>query len=1701
MLSIYTLKSAKEAVNYYQQDNYYAKEEDLSTGIWFGTGAKLLNLTTAVNLQDFREKLEGKLTDNIKIESNKKTHRPGYDLTFSAPKSVSILAIIGKDERVLQAHKVAVDNVLNYLEQHYAQARVKGKHEVTIEKTNNLLIAKFEHTDSRALDPNLHTHCVVMNATLRADQKWRSLYFDEIYSNKMLLGVIYRGKLAQELMKAGFEIVQTSEQGLFELKGFSAELIKQFSKRREQITTKLKEQGLTGGKAAQVANFNTREPKKNVDLEHLELAWTVELQQCGSSLEWLKEYSAKALARGPVIPPNPYHLVYQAITKAVNELSKWHAVFTIAELKKLASGLSISNYAPTLLEKALAEQFKTGELLYLGDNLCTTQAARDLEILNVVNMRQDRNKISPMFSKMAAKYVTVANDPGLKQSLTVLLTNTDRQMVVTATNTTDYANTLHPFVTLAYRFGFYPIGLTQKFNRIKTFNQELGIKTSQTIDWFLNRCEQRAAKMKQSIVSKQLYAKRIWILDLASNVAAEQVNALQKYARKFGARIIWADNLQNPQTAINALLQRGVKRCNLGHQINLESRSALISHPRLNHDINVNNNFNKLDWQTNTAEQLLYWVIQKYQQRDAVFSLKDIKLELFSLGITVPQEVLEKQLKLELQQSLIKVNEQLVTTKDTVNLEQTCLNLVQQGQNTVANIIEPSNLVINQKLTRGQQQAIELILTTKDRVVGVQGVAGSGKTTMLRELNKLCITANFSIIGLTVTSSALMRLKSGSKDLISEESLLKAGIKTFTVRSFLINSEKLLATDASLAQLEYGGNKLYILDEASFVSTEEMVAVINKMRQLNVRLIVIGDYQQLNSVDAGRIFYLMLGSKMLSVVMTENVRFKSEKALSVMKNIYNEQLVKALHRLEDSLIEIPDHQERLSKMVQLYLQKTKEEQANTILITPEHVDRKIVNNQIRAGLIANGTLTGSLINCYNLNQVKLTKAEQQSIYYFKEEDWVCFSQVPACLSNKIKREEYYQIKHKDLEARELLLVANNEQQIRWSPELHPGIVTVYQQEERNLMQHDQIRWLKNNKLIDIYNGETAVVVDTNLDGKVTIKLEHGKEIALNVNELSNQHWDYAYAATAFVAQGAERPVTIALARGGYGQEIITKNIKVGDVIMTKIQDVAAADVTKSIWVKVVDISQDYLAKVQDRNNNTFMLDLKKSPTDSYYNATQAIWYSYPNPHNRKPSAIPKLTSVSEFLVSVTRGDQVIILVDHLESYQHTLQQRISGSQSALEYLAPNRQEVKEKVLAMTKDITGQAVKVNNAANVKYEQTKNSLYNTNLVTSKEIIEQLNTKVLQYATNWLGRPKKISGSEARWGNKGSLVVKLSGTEAGYWHDFERGKGGKNLLSLYMDCTNLEFKDAIKQLSNELNLGTINKLFVKQPERSNLTANISQLQTAKIDLKKISYALKIYDSGISINGTLAEKYLRDFRGILGKIPSDFRFCARLKHPDLGRMRPALLAPLKNAAGKIQGIVRIFLNKDGNKLNDTYADYNGKEQLATAKANLGKMAHTMVVINKATLPGVVYIAEGIETALSVSQAKPLETVVAALSVANIKNVPLPVDTQKVILCADHDGVNAASNQVLLKAAKFYLEQGIKVAICEPEKITGKTKIDFNDVLKTLGVKSIERSLQQAEPQTLARITKALEQSSNPKEVPQLSMIRMQQTSKEMSR
>ncbi|MGB9878344.1 MAG: MobF family relaxase, partial [Candidatus Pelagibacter ubique] len=169
MLSI-TNVSVGQASNYYHEgkDNYYLKSE----GQWFGKGASELGLSGTVEKEDFERVLHGQSPQGEELirDGANGTHRAGIDMTFSAPKSVSILYGLGDEKtraEIMSAHEQAVKATMQYVETNFAQARVKENGVTDRVTTGNLVVAMFHHTVSRELDPQMHTHCVVMNMTQR----------------------------------------------------------------------------------------------------------------------------------------------------------------------------------------------------------------------------------------------------------------------------------------------------------------------------------------------------------------------------------------------------------------------------------------------------------------------------------------------------------------------------------------------------------------------------------------------------------------------------------------------------------------------------------------------------------------------------------------------------------------------------------------------------------------------------------------------------------------------------------------------------------------------------------------------------------------------------------------------------------------------------------------------------------------------------------------------------------------------------------------------------------------------------------------------------------------------------------------------------------------------------------------------------------------------------------------------------------------------------------------------------------------------------------------------------------------------------------------------------------------------------------------------------------------------------------------------
>ncbi|EEY8900307.1 conjugative transfer relaxase/helicase TraI [Escherichia coli] len=274
MLSISSIKG--DAGYYSHEDNYYASGSLDSR--WMGEGAEKLGLKGEVASADMDAVRQGKLPDGSDLSrmvNGVNKHRSGYDLTFSAPKSVSVMALVGEDRRFIEAHNRAVAVVMQEVEK-LVSARIteEGKTETVL--TGNMVAALYNHDTSRDLDPQLHTHALVFNATF-ADEKWRSLASDtrmktglseNLYATKIALGNLYRSALREDIESMGFETVTAGKNGLWELKDVPVDV---FSSRSQAIREAAGPDA--SAKSRDVAALDTRQAKAWADPELLKADW------------------------------------------------------------------------------------------------------------------------------------------------------------------------------------------------------------------------------------------------------------------------------------------------------------------------------------------------------------------------------------------------------------------------------------------------------------------------------------------------------------------------------------------------------------------------------------------------------------------------------------------------------------------------------------------------------------------------------------------------------------------------------------------------------------------------------------------------------------------------------------------------------------------------------------------------------------------------------------------------------------------------------------------------------------------------------------------------------------------------------------------------------------------------------------------------------------------------------------------------------------------------------------------------------------------------------------------------------------------------------------------------------------------------------------------------------------------------------------
>lgn len=265
-----------------------------------------LSKMVAITPENKKERAD--LLKNLKEEIDKKTlkkeRRAGYDLTFSASKSVSIQSLVFDDEKLIKLHQQAVRQAIEKCEREFSTIRIKENDEIVRKNTGNLIVASFQHDTSRLLDPQLHTHNVILNIT-HDGEKWRAISNEDIMNHSKLLGMYYQNELGILLQKNGYQIV-TKSNGTFELAQYTRDQVEVFSKRSAQ----LKDLGA----------MTQKEATKLIMVDRLAKDFQVSGQV--KSKEWKKIAQEAGIEK---ISPNKNHVYkFETVTSKINIQEQIH---------------------------------------------------------------------------------------------------------------------------------------------------------------------------------------------------------------------------------------------------------------------------------------------------------------------------------------------------------------------------------------------------------------------------------------------------------------------------------------------------------------------------------------------------------------------------------------------------------------------------------------------------------------------------------------------------------------------------------------------------------------------------------------------------------------------------------------------------------------------------------------------------------------------------------------------------------------------------------------------------------------------------------------------------------------------------------------------------------------------------------------------------------------------------------------------------------------------------------------------------------------------------------------------------------------------------------------------------------------------------------------------------------------------------------
>ncbi|MCC6925232.1 MobF family relaxase [Novosphingobium sp.] len=587
MLSVALVRSAGGAANYFAADNYYTRADADRSGQWLGKAAEKLGLSGSIDPKSFEALLRGDLPDGSSVGRPGQLHRAGVDLTFSLPKSWSLLALVGGDSRILDAYKAAVVETLQWAERNAAQARFERGGKERLVQTGNLAIALFQHDTNRNQEPNAHFHAVVANVTQLPDGSWRALRNDKLWSLNTLLNSMTMARFRERVVALGYEPGPTLKHGNFEALGVSREAVMAFSTRRQEVLAAAAKLDHRGLKVGITAALMSRAPKAGIedrealtsewqDLargEGIDLASVMERANArashniglvgsigtrlGETREQVREWFSGLAERlrlapsDPLLPPRPERGAREdsaaalAVASAVRHLSEREAAFARTDVLKSALDFGL----PTTVDpiERQVDRLLARKVLLKGrgsaSGMVTTLGALQMEQRIVGEVRAGRGSVAPVMAPdLAAERLQALSEAnsgltlngGQEAAGRLILGSSNRIVAVQGIAGSGKSTLLRPLAELLREEGRKVVGLAVQNTLVQMLERDTGI-TSMTVARFLR--EHRALLGPGPDTGALGAARKEWrgsviLLDEASMVGNVDLDKLARLANR-----------------------------------------------------------------------------------------------------------------------------------------------------------------------------------------------------------------------------------------------------------------------------------------------------------------------------------------------------------------------------------------------------------------------------------------------------------------------------------------------------------------------------------------------------------------------------------------------------------------------------------------------------------------------------------------------------------------------------------------------------------------------------------------------------------------------------------------------------------------------------------------------------------------------------------------------------------------------------------------------------------------------------------------------------------------------------------------------------------------------------------------------------------------------------------------------------------------